>query len=100
MISRAPFHLEASEGAFSWVLLLRSWDVDDDVAAVFRALRRHEYGYGWEGLALHVLEAEMSDIADVVEFDCENVYSNPRELRRVLKSSPRDQWSEMFLPEG
>ena len=120
-LTQTPFRIEPCDDSSRWALLMSSRDIADEVVSVFESLRRHPFGYGWQGLAAHVLESELSDLAELVEFDCENdtfcarsidrdaldrlghrlaeLYCKPAVLARMLERAPRDAWSEMFLPD-
>lgn len=116
-----PFRLFELADLNCWSLLLSAADIDRAVVRIFERLKRQPYGYGWEGLATHLLENDLEEIADHISLDCESdtfcayaptsaplvrlaerlleLYASPARLEEALRSAPRDLWSEMYLPD-
>lgn len=116
----SPFEmLEPAEEGGSWSLYLSSMDASDS-RSVFEKANRHAGGYGWEGVALYLLEQVLGDeVADQIRLDCENdtfvarsadatalrklgslmapLARDRRALAKVLRRAPVDSWSEQFL---
>jgi hypothetical protein len=112
-IKRVPLDpltlMETSPGKFS--LLLRDLD---EMAASFEAAGHSGSGSSWQTVALHIVENEMDDVAESVEFDSEadtfcarsedraalqrlgkrlsELVHHPKRLAKIIKRIPDWRW--------
>jgi hypothetical protein len=111
-VSIDPFSLiETTPGAFS--LLLRDLDA---TASTFEAAGHTGNGYSWQVVAQHLLETNLTDIADRIEFDPEadmfcaygtdqralaqlgerlsDFVRHPKQLAKVIATIPPSAWDD------